>query len=218
MAVTMDGDFTVLSSADATTGWTGRAPISNIGTDTASKIEGTGCIDGRLQVGVGDATFAAGSTDFTNDQVYSWFRPSSPVDDLAGTSTGSAGVTMRISGTAGGATNYGQHDVGGSDLGVIGSGGWINYTVDPHRPFDSTNGTPPAIAAVTDMGIGGSFLSGPGMAQPVIDAMTYGTTAIIRGGTGGSPGKWAEAATADLANGHVKDIAGALFINSRMIF
>lgn len=287
----MDGDFVELSDADQTTGWTGRAPFSNIGIDTASQIEGTGCIDARLQDGTGDATFNGSVTytgggisdldfvnatsvitrttgswitdgflvgeaivvtgsvsnngikhvtavtagnltvsetlteelnvaatvrrlrNFTDKQVYSWFRPSSPVDTFA-----NAGVTMRISGTVGGATNYGQWNVGGSDLGIVGEGGWINYTVDLLLPFDTTNGTPPLPDEVVDSGLGGTFLSGPGMAQPCLDRLVFGTTAIVRGGTGGAPGLWTEAATADLANGHIKEIAGAIFVNCRVRF
>lgn len=213
MAVTIDGDFTELSDADQTTGWTGRSPISNLGTDSASQIEGTACIDGRLQSGTGDATYDNGSTDYTNNHIYCWFRPSAPID-----TTANSGATMRISGTSGGATNYGQWVVGGSDLGIVGSGGWINFTVDLLRSFDTTNGTPPAITAIIDSGVGGAFLSGPGMSLPVIDRMVYGTTAIVRGGTGADPGKWSEAATADLTFGHIKEIAGAVFINSRVRF
>jgi len=214
MTVVIDRQlFTTIDPADATTNWTGRAPIGNLAIDTASKIEGTGCIEGRLQSGTGDATFNHGTLDLTDTPLYCWFRPSSPVDTLA-----NAGVTMRISGTQFGATNYGQWNVGGSDLGVIGSGGWINYSVDLLRAFDSINGTPPAISAPVDSGIGGTFLSGPGMGQPVIDRLERGTTQIVRGGTGGSPGLWSEAATADLANGHIKEIAGAFFINCRVRF
>ena len=218
MSVTIDGDFTEFaatntSDADTINDWTGRAPISNIGITTSGQAEGSGCIDGRLQVGTGDATYNHGTQDLTDQHVFVWFRPTAPIDTLA-----NAGVTMRVSGTAGGATNYGQWNVGGSDLGVIGVGGWINFVVDILKIFDSINGTPPAITAPVDTGVGGKFLGGPGMAQIVIDRMVYGSTAIVRGGTGGSPGLWAEAATADLANGHIKNIAGAFFINSRVRF
>lgn len=213
MSVTMDGDFTVIDDADATTLWTGRAPISNISIATAGHIEGGGCIEGRLQTGTGDATYNHGALDLTDQHLYCWFRPTAPIDTLL-----NAGVTMRISGTVGGGTNYGQWNVGGSDLGVIGSAGWINFVVDILKVFDSINGTPPVITAPVDSGIGGKFLGGPGMAQIVIDAFTRGNTAIVRGGTGGSPGLWAEAATADIENGHIKNIAGAFFINSRVRF
>lgn len=213
MSVIMDGDFTTLDPADSTTGWTGRSPISNLSIDTVGNIEGSGAIEGRLASGTGDATYNHGTTDFTDAHLFCWFRPSSPVDTFV-----NAGVTMRISGTASGATNYGQWVVGGSDVGIIGSGGWINYLIDILQPFDSINGTPPAITAPVDSGIGGKFLSGPGMAQVVIDRLQYGNVAIVRGGTGGSPGLWAEAATADLANGHIKEIAGAIFINCRVRF
>lgn len=213
MTVVIDGDFTELSPADSTTGWTGRSPISNLSIATSGNIEGTGCIEGRLQVGVGDATFNNGSTDYTDAHIYAWFRPTAPIDTLI-----NAGVTMRVSGTAGGGTNYGQWNVGGSDLGVIGSAGWINFVVDILKIFDSSNGTIPPITAIIDSGVGGAFLGGPGMAQIVIDRLVYGNTAIVRGGTGGSPGLWPEAAAADIENGHIKNIAGAFFINARVRF
>lgn len=216
MSVTIDDSlYTELNPADSITGWTGRSPVSNLSIATSGQIEGSGAIEGRLQTGTGDATHNAGGVDFTDDQFYAWFRPTAPIDTFA-----NSGVTMRISGTSGGATNYGQWAVGGSDLGIIGSGGWINFVIDPLVPFTTTNGTPPALAgtAITDKGSGGAFLGGPGMAQLVIDRMVFGTTTIVRGGTGGSPGKWDEAATGDLENGHIKDIAGAIFINSRVRF
>lgn len=218
MAVTVTNDFgSGLNAADSSTGWTLRGVLTMAAVDTASNVEGTGCLEARVGSGggVGDATNNHGSTDFTDKHLYCWIRPSNPFDTLA-----NSGVTLRISTDTTGVGNYGQWDVGGSDLGVRALRGYFNATCDLLRPFDTTAGTPPAITAVVSSGPGANFASGNGMAVPVFDAIKFGSLITVGGGTGGDPGTMQEVVDADITagDGLFKNAGGAFFANVRTQF
>lgn len=213
MTVTITDDFTQINSADSVTNWTTRGQFGMTGVDTASNVEGSGCLQIRIAAaGIGDATNAHSSVDLTDENFAGWFRPSFPVESVA-----NSGITVRISDASGGATDYGQWDVGGGDLGVPVNKGWIPVIIDVRAPFNSVNGTPPPITAVTNSGIGANLLAANGMDVPTIDETKRGSLITVAGGTTGARGTFQEIATAVLADGFVANAGGAFFIQTKNV-
>lgn len=213
MTVTVTTDFTQHDPATSTTGWTSRGSMGMPSTDSQSQAEGAGCLAARLETGVGDFTFNHGSVDHTDLHLYAWVRPSVPFDTLA-----NGGCTIRIATATAGATDFGEWDVAGNDLGVRAVRGWFMATVDMLRPFTLVNGTPPAITAIIASGGGANYLAGNGMEAPCIDELKYGSKIIIGGGTGGAPGTMQEAVDDDLTNGRglFKNAGGAFYVNVKV--
>ena len=97
MAVTVTDDVTTLNAADAIGQWAVDGVHSQPIIDPDSNVEGTGCVECRIQNGGGLGTIMAnhGSTNFlsTNDgkHLYMWMRQS-----MIWATVASNGVRFRI--------------------------------------------------------------------------------------------------------------------------
>lgn len=215
MAVTVTDDVTTLDAADSATGWAVDGVHSQPIVDPDSNVEGTGCIECRIQNGGGLGTILNnhGSTNFlsTNDgkHLYMWMRQS-----MIWATVASNGVRFRIG--TGELSNYGEWNVLGQDKGIASYKAWVNGCVDPVHPFVATNGTPPALTAVVWSGANINWATGNGKSLAVIDEVKLGSWTFVKGGGVSTQGTFAEVASNDETNGRgfVKAIGGVYFVNA----
>ena len=220
MAVTLDStDFTTIDDAEAIAGWNPNGSINMEALDTTSQVEGSNCIETRVNSGVGSIVNNHGTGnpggDITGEHLFFWVKLSQSINTKA-----NGGTRLRISSSTEGTTNFGEWDVYGSDLQVVVYNGWLMVTVDPLKPFDAVNGTPPAINSIASTGCRLDFLSGNGKALATCDLLKFGNFLEIRGGTTGDRGTFAEIATDDESSalGLVRPLGGAFFTNCELQF
>ena len=217
MAVTVTDDLTTLDLADSAAAWNTTTPMSSQAVDPDSKVEGTNCIEARIGNGggVGLLNCNHGSVDLTDAHIYAWMRQSM----IWGLFT-NGGVRFRISTSALGTTAYGQWNTLGQDKGVASFKGWVSGVIDPLKPFQSINGTPPAITAVVSTGFEINWLTGNGKALAIADYVKYGGKIFIKGGGVATEGKFAEISAADetAGRGLLKLVGGVSFVNCGIDF
>lgn len=219
MAVTVTDDITTLDAGDAVGNWAVDGVHSQPVVDPDSNVEGTGCIECRIQNGGGLGTIMSnhGSTNFlgTNDgkHLYMWMRQSMIWDTLANN-----GVRFRIG--TGELANYGEWRVLGQDKGIASYKAWVNGCVDPIHPFATTNGTPPALTAVVWSGANINWATGNGKSLAVIDEVKLASALTLTGGGVSTQGTFAEVYNSDETNGRglFKGIGGVYFVSCGLTF
>lgn len=217
MAVTVTDDLTNLDRADSNAAWNTVTPMSSEAVDPDSKVEGTNCIEARISSGGGVGLINAnhGSTDLTDAHIYAWMRQS-----MIWALFVNGGVRFRIATSTLGTTAYGQWNTLGQDKGVASFKGWVSGVIDPLKPFQSTNGTPPAITAVVSTGFEINWLTGNGKALAIADWVKYGGKIFIKGGGVATEGTFAEISAADetAGRGLLKLVGGVSFVNCGIDF
>lgn len=219
MAVTVTNDKTTLDAADAVGAWAVDGVHSQPVVDPDSQVQNTGCIEARITNGGGLGTVMAnhGSTNFlgSNDgkHLYMWMRQSMIWDTLANN-----GVRFRIG--TGELANYGEWRVLGQDKGIASYKAWVNGCVDPVHPFQTVNGTPPALTAVVWSGANINWATGNGKSLAIIDEVKLGSKLFVKGGGVSTQGKFSEIASYDETNGigWLKSIGGVYFVCSGLEF
>lgn len=183
------------------------------GVEIVSHIQGTGCIEARWN-GVpalsGMLHDVGANQDWTDRVLYMWGRPSFPVDTFA-----NGGIRQRF----GGATDYGEWDTGGSNVGIFDPLGWYRTVVDCMRPYDRVGGTIPEFTAEDEITLIMVPVAGSGKDAAVGDQYAYmNGPIIIEGGTTGARGTFAEVDTAERTAGRglIKLIGSAYFINTNI--
>ncbi len=215
MAVTLDpltdGDFTETDDADAISGWTASGSMSMDALSTTAPVEGSGAIQTRVNAGVGELLFSGGSQDMSDSHYRGWLKLAQGLETVA-----LGGGRLRI----GDLNDYGEWNIYGSDKQITVYNGWMALCVDILRPFDDTLGTPPAITAITDSGFRINWLNGNGKDLDTADRIWFGNVQVIRGGTTGARGTFAEIATADESSGYglLRPTGGVYFANSECAF
>jgi len=203
-----DGDFTILNTADSTTGWSVGGSMS-MRAIAANGVEGTNNLEARVQAGTG---FIANSTNrnWTDTHVRIWLKLAQSINTLT---TPGAGVAIGTN------TNRGGWYVYGSEKQVVVYNGWMMLVADPLQPFDFTAGTPPAITSAGAV-INLSWLNGNGKDLDVSDALLSGNFAVVRGGTTGARGLFSEIATADETTGYgiLRPVGGVYYLNAGLNF
>lgn len=116
--------------------------------------------------------------------------------DLSDTQA-NGGYRIRVSSTAGGGSNYAEFYVGGSDVTVTGN--WNRTILDINNlTANVTNGTPnfAAIINVTISYLYPTSTPGGNIPHVVMDAIHYGDTITVTGGTSGDPLTWEDVSIA----------------------
>lgn len=182
MAVALVG--TVLSTADAATGWSG---VTNI--DTDSEVQGTGCLGTKVSGATTAATFSS-SQDLSSNgyHVVIWLNCTTPSLDLKA----NGGLRIRLVDAGGSADWY----VGGEDNRKA---GWGAYIIDPTSTANTGSITSSAITALggvisTVSTIMGNFNNG------LWDQLTIGL-GMRWTGTGGNFQSFVTADEGDKTNG-----------------
>lgn len=207
MASTITPLLTTLSTADAATGWT-------LGTaDTASQIEGTGCVSAKQAAGLNAIYFTNGAgVDMTtlDRHLYIWglAAGASTLDTKA-----NGGIRVRIGSNA---TNYNEWYMDGKDTYT---GGWKCFVIDARSDPDLVTGTP-NMAAATVFGVTFNCLSAfTGNNKTVfVDATRYGTGLQITA-TSSSTG-FEDIWSNELTNryGVINKISGVYFLKGELVF
>lgn len=214
MAVTVTTDATQINAADATTNWSFSGVMSQPAPDPDSKVQGTNCIEARINTGGGNGVGMYGVTQNYqggNDgkHLYIWVRQSM----IWGT-TANNGVKFRMGTTA--TANYGEWQVAGQDKGISSYLSWVNACQDPLHPFQAVSGTPPALNSVPFTGISWNWLTGNGKVLAVVDEVKMASKVFVKGGGVGTEGTFLQISADDETNGRgfVKAIGGVVFVNS----
>ena len=222
MAITQTDDFTNLHDAD-TSGigeWAFDGGVfKSGGTQTVGAIEGTGCIEIRVNsTGQGDATvlFAAAITALGDGHLWAWFRETFEYDTFAAN-----GIVMGIAADIGApATDFGSWQTQGADRSISCYDGWVRAVINPFLAFDHQAGTPPLRTSFTH-GMYRMQMEASGRDVPMLDAVDRGIgTNTITGGTVAAPGLFSEIVTADFAaaRGLWKSKIGIFYTNCHTIF
>lgn len=213
MAVTVTTDLTQINAADATAGWSISGVMSQPAADPDSNVQGTACIEARINTGGGNGVaMNATTTNYAaqdGKHLYIWMRQS-----MIWATVANNGVKFRI-GTAATA-NYGEWQVLGQDKGIASYKAWVNGCQDPLHPFQAVNGTPPALTSVPNTGVSINWLTGNGKSLAFIDQVKLASKVFVKGGGISTQGTFAEIAVVDETNGwgFVKSIGGVYFVNS----
>jgi len=178
-------DLTVLSAADATTGFSEPSGSIAGGTPVLEAdyfIQGTNCVSKSFNAtGVGGLAYTGSNVTIPTDGAFfTWIYFSAP-NALA---TKTNGGMQILAGSS--AANYKRFYVAGSDTYTY--GGWVNYPVDPTLTASATQGTP--AGTYNTFGYAANVSNAISKGNPFgIDAIRYGRgTLQITGG--------------DLANGY----------------
>lgn len=143
-------DLTEISDAESTSGWAGGSGSPVL--DTASQLEGAGCVKMKFAPGTRNSmVYTISSTDITDDVIYWWvsFSAQQGVDRLAKKSGG--GITVRAES---GSNNWSEWYVGGRD--TLPGPGWTRIMALTSNTPDLIGSSGAAnLAAVTQIGIGG---------------------------------------------------------------
>ena len=217
MAVTVTDDLTTIDLCDSAAAWNTVSPMSQESVDPDSNVEGTNCIQARIASGGGVALINAnhGSTDFTDKHLFAWMRQS-----MIWATYASGGVRFRIATSTDGTTAYGQWNTLGQDKGVASFKGWVSGVIDILKPFQSINGTPPAITAVISTGMQINWLTGNGKSLAIVDYVKIGSKIFVKGGGVATEGTFPEISVADetAGRGLLKEVGGVSFVNSGIDF
>jgi hypothetical protein len=201
---TLTPGFTVLSTCEATTGWSGTNTL-----DTEVVKQGTNSLSATLRTnGLNTKSFTISSTNLSATHLRIWLNYAS-IGFLDLQSNG--GIRLFMSD----GTNTGYWYVGGRDTY---GGGWVLLTVDTSRAFDSGSCTK---TAVTSLGFALQLTGSPRNAVNTWwDYFVYGNGLTITGGTSGDPVTWDTVAQADKTAGYgvVQKVNGVYFVSSNLVF
>ena len=206
MAVpTITPGFDILSTCDATTGWSAGT------VDTELFKQGTASLSGILRTsGLNTRTYTSTSQNVTGKHLRLWlFYGAVGFLDTAA----NGGIRLFIQDTGG---SIGYWYLGGSDTY---GGGWVLLTVDCDRAFDSGTANR---TTINRFGFALQLTGSPRNATNtwydylVLDNGTY----TVTGGTSGDPVTWSTLAAADNSAGYgvVQRINGITFVNSAVTF
>ena len=217
MAVTVDpitdGDFTRLERADAIANWTEDGTVwTALALNTASEVENTGCLEVRVDPGIGSLVASITSRSLENVHLRMWVKLAQSI---------SAGATYGARLIVGTETNHGSWIVYDDANQVPVYNGWMMLVVDPRKPYDAVVGTAPTdILAITDLGCRVDFVDGNGKVLPVGDMIWEGNEVSIEGGTTGARGTFAEWTTDDESNGYgiLRGVGGVYYMNAGAVF
>lgn len=196
-------NFTILSTCDSTTGWTGLATL-----DTEFFLQGTGSVSGTTRT-TGDRYFTpATAVNLTNTHIRMWFNFAAPSFlDL----TANGGVSIYLFD----GTNTARYYLKGSDNY---NGGWVLLTV-------YTGNTPSSgtvnFSNITRVGVTVTLTSSPrNVVNTWVDYLVYGNSVEITGGLSNDPITWSNIASADLAGGYgaIQLLNGVYFVNTKLFF
>ncbi len=198
MAITITDHRTIVSEADATTGWTSGAAITLFTTDP-TPVESTGCLGIPVSTATQDIYFTQTSTNFTDVTVYVWSRPFGTMDTVA---NGGVGIML------GDGTNRISFHVAGSNQARFrhqtGPVEWQCLVMDTVNPPTGTTVRAGSLAnlneaAITQVGATYKTLAKAlgGVSNCFTDIIRYGDPSLnngcyvtITGGTSVDPGTW----------------------------
>lgn len=217
MAVTVTDDFTTIKDMDNATGvtrvGTGDPFGGNPTADSNVQAQGTascGRVPNTTGIGGFDFDTGAANVDVTDEHILMWAYPAAFVWSW---------LAIQVSSGADAASNMGRWEVTTPDDALaITEGAWIILAVDVLKPFDATNGTPPAITAIR------SFAAMVNITTVVAEASKYyvdeykrGTGITITGGAA-TPRGSTEVAVNDKTNGRGTfiDASGAFYVMGRI--
>jgi hypothetical protein len=216
MAITVDpltdGDFTRINRADAAGSWTADGTNwTSLALNTASEVENTGCIEVRVDPGIGSLVASFGSRNLENVHLRMWAKLGQSI---------SAAATYGARLIVGTETTHGSWIVYDEIKQVVVYNGWMMLVADPRIPFDGSAGTPPQITGVTSAGIRIDFVDGNGKVLAVADMLWEGNEVSIEGGTTGARATFAEWATDDESNGYgiLRPVGGVYYMNAGAVF
>ena len=214
MAVVVTDERTVISEADATTGWTGSTTVS-LFTSEPTAIESTGCLGMVVSIATQNAYFTVTAINFSNGAtpgpslIYAWVFHRAELDTKA-----NGGLMIQL----GDGTNRAGFHIAGQDVSAFrhdaGPVGWQCLVLDTNNlpsqftvfagARDSLN-----LGAITQIGIGFKTLvkAVGGVANCFWDIMRYapaGKGLVIVSGSSGDPGTFAQIATADRQGGNLQ--------------
>jgi hypothetical protein len=156
----------------------------------------------------------ATSVDLTDTHVYVWvkFLFIANLDTEAG-----GGVRIRV----GDGSNWGDWVVAGSDTW---GGQWKCFVADANASFDFDSGTPPNIAAITQMGIALEFASSArNLESTFVDVIRYGDGLTVTSGVSDGIGienifAYQDADTDGRAHGIISKEAGVYIVQGKLRF
>jgi hypothetical protein len=199
---TLTPGFTVLSTCDATTGWSAST------LDTEVVKQGTASGSGILRTsGLNTRTYTTTTFNATGQHLRMWLNFAS-IGFLQNKANG--GIRLFAQDT-GGAIGYWY--LGGIDTY---DGGWVLLQVDMDRAFDSGSANRTIINRV------GFTLNLTGAPRNAVntwwDYLVRGNGMTITGGTSGDPINWDGVAAVDAANGYgaVRKVNGVFFVNTNL--
>jgi hypothetical protein len=203
---TLTPGFAVLSTCDATTGWSAGT------VDTEVVKQGTASLSGILRTtGLNTRTFTATTFNAAGQHLRLWLNYAS-IGFLETKVNG--GIRLFAQDTSG---NIGYWYLAGKDTY---DGGWILLQVDMDRAFDSVPGTSPNMASINRVGFTLNLTGAPRNATNTwYDYLVRGNGLTITGGTSGDPINWDGIATVDATNGYgaVRKVNGVYFVNTDLI-
>ena len=198
---TLTPGFTVLSTCDATTGWSGTNTV-----DSEFYKQGTAALSAILRtVGLNARQFTW-SGNLSNTHLRLWFAYAAP-GAIATKANG--GIRLHVVTTTGTLYWY----LGGSDTY---GGGWTMLTVDTSRAPDAGSGN---LANVTAVGFTLNLVSAPRNATNTwFDYLVHGAGMTITGGASGDPITLADIYAADNAAGYgaVQRLNSVYFVSTNL--
>lgn len=212
MAVIVTPNMTVFFDCDADSGMTASQGTPDLSTDVVR--ESSGSIGSEIRTaGVQWLWHTEGSsTDLSNTHVYVWINFLF-VANLYNETSG--GVRIRV----GDGTNWGDWTVAGADTY---GGGWRCFVADTAAAFDYDSGTPPNLAAITQIGLALNIEStARNLESTFLDIIRYGDGAWISSDSS-STFEDIEAysnSTADgRAHGVIRYADGVYFTQGKLVF
>jgi hypothetical protein len=182
---TITPQFTVLSTCDASTGWTGITTV-----DTEFFKQGSASLSGISRTaGANLRYYTTTAINLTNTHIRMWLNFAS-VGFLQTQALGGICIYV-LGGTAG------YWYVGGIDTYP---GGWVLLTIDTSKAFDSGTAN---LSSVTRVGFELRLTGAPRNAVNTwVDYLVYGNSVTVTGGTSGDPITWNDISLADTTAGY----------------
>jgi hypothetical protein len=198
MAVIITDNRTVLSDANAETGWTASSGVA-VFTSAPTPVEATGALGTQVSSATETSYFTRASANITNTCVYAWLLPGGVLE-----TTVNGGIQVYL---GDGSNDRGYHIGGSNGAGFRHDDGpvvWQCFAIDTGSlPVNTTNfvgAANPNFAAVTRFGNVFTTLakSVGGQENCFIDIAFFGNGGLtITGGGTGTEGKFLEIATRD---------------------
>jgi len=201
------------SSCDSATGWT-----TSFTPDTETKVQGTGAASAKVSNTTYINTFTCtNNVDMTNKNVYAWMLCLT-VGSLDTKENG--GFRVRLTDSTG---SYSEWYVGGKTVGGIPSyqGGYECFCVNVNTTPNATSGvlSKPTVNRVS---VTCKTTATTSKNNFLWDAVRYGTSLQIDGGTSGSPATFADFVTAEQNNtnmwGVIRSYKGILLVQGKLKF
>ncbi|RLI53449.1 MAG: hypothetical protein DRP09_15695 [Candidatus Thorarchaeota archaeon] len=217
MTVSITLDLTELYDAESTSNWNDASTYSGF------QREGNYCLGNQVSQGSGHFYKSITSTNLSNTHIYSWMM-------LWGNPETEANGGFRI--VVGDGTNRIAYHVGGSDNYGFQVGAWSCFvlnTASPPSNYTTLAGSESSLSwsAITEVGVGFNATNKAigNVDNCFWDICRYGNGLIIKGGTSGDPGTFAEIATDDAstasgkAYGIVRELQSGVYgVQGRLTF